>query len=136
MHGTPIVATWNEDGEVGIYNIAQAIEALDQPVPKGQKKKTAFGGNKIAGFKNKAEGYALDWSPNTFGRLASGSCDASLMLYMPADETCSAFVKETAVGLQSHRDSIEDIQFSPVQEHVLATCSADQTIKLWDLRAT
>ena len=22
MHGSPIVATWNEDGEVGIYNVA------------------------------------------------------------------------------------------------------------------
>lgn len=22
LHGTPIVATWNDDGEVGIYNIA------------------------------------------------------------------------------------------------------------------
>jgi len=35
MHGSPIVATWNEDGEVGIYNVAQAIDALDQPVVKG-----------------------------------------------------------------------------------------------------
>ena len=32
MHGSPIVATWNEDGEVGIYNITQAIEELDRPM--------------------------------------------------------------------------------------------------------
>lgn len=31
MYGSPIVATWNEDGEVGIYNVAQAIEELDKP---------------------------------------------------------------------------------------------------------
>ena len=31
MHGTPIVATWNEDAEVGIYNISQAIEELEKP---------------------------------------------------------------------------------------------------------
>lgn len=126
MHGSPIVATWNEDGEVGIYNVAQAIEALDKPFVKGQQqKKNNYGGSKIAAFRNKAEGYALDWSPNTFGRLATGSNDASLMLYIPTDETCSSFVKETAVGLQSHKGSIEDVQFSPVQEHVLASCSSD-----------
>ena len=34
LHGTPIVATWNEDGEVGIYNVAKAIDALDKPVNK------------------------------------------------------------------------------------------------------
>lgn len=28
------------------------------------------------------------------------------------------------------------MQWSPTQEHVLASCSVDQTIKLWDLRAT
>ena len=31
MHGSPIVATWNEDAEIGIYNIAPALEELDQP---------------------------------------------------------------------------------------------------------
>jgi hypothetical protein len=29
MHGSPIVATWNEDAEIGIYNIAQALEDID-----------------------------------------------------------------------------------------------------------
>ena len=33
MHGTPIVATWTEEAEVSIYNISQAIEELDRPVP-------------------------------------------------------------------------------------------------------
>jgi ribosome assembly protein RRB1 len=110
------------------------------PTSSKKKKKKAvkktFGGCKIAGFRHKSEGYALDWSPNTFGRLASGSCDAHLWIYAPADQNCSSFVKETQVGLQGHKASIEDIQWSPSQEHVLATCSVDQTIKLWDLRAT
>jgi ribosome assembly protein RRB1 len=105
MYGSPIVATWNEDAEVGIYNISQAVEELE----KEKSVKKQFGGCKIASFKQKTEGYALDWSPLTYGRLASGSCDSSLWLYQAADETCSAFVKETAVGLQGHKGSIEDI---------------------------
>jgi hypothetical protein len=31
------------------------------------------------------------------------------MIYRPADENCSAFIKETQVALQGHKDSIEDI---------------------------
>jgi len=29
MYGSPIVATWNEDAEVGIYDITPALEELD-----------------------------------------------------------------------------------------------------------
>ena len=108
LHGSPLVATWNEDAEVGIYNIAPAVEELDRPVSKKDQKKN-FQGCKVAGFKNKQEGFALEWSPKTFGRLAAGTCDAALWIYTPADENCSSFVKENAVGLQGHTDSIEDI---------------------------
>ena len=138
MHGTPIVATWSDEAEVAIYNVASAVEELDRPMPtaKQQMQKKKYGGCKIAGFKHKQEGYALDWSSSTLGRLASGSNDASLQLYKSADETCSSFVKEFAVGLQGHKGSIEDIQWSPSQDYVLASCSSDCTIKLWDVRAT
>jgi ribosome assembly protein RRB1 len=74
MHGTGIVATWNDDGEVGIYDVSSAVEALDA----GANGLTANkqGGNKIVAFKHKDEGYALDWSPFTYGRLAAGCCNA------------------------------------------------------------
>lgn len=126
MYGTGIVATWNDENEVGIYNISSAIDALDEPAVQGKKKaQQSFGGSKVASFKHSDEGFALDWSPNTFGRLAAGSCNSQIWLYLPADENCSSFVKETQVGLQSHKKSVEDVQFSPSQEHVLASCSVD-----------
>ena len=77
------------------------MEELDRPMPtaKQQVNKKKYGGCKIAGFKHRQEGYALDWSASTFGRLASGSNDSQLFLYKSADETCSSFVKEFAVGL-------------------------------------
>ena len=91
MHGSGVVATWSDENEVGIYDISSAVEALDQPANKNKK---PLGGNKLAGFKHTDEGFALDWSPLTLGRLAAGSCNSQIHLYHPADENCSSFVKE------------------------------------------
>ena len=37
LHGSSIVATWNEEGEVGIFNVASAIEELDKPLAEGEE---------------------------------------------------------------------------------------------------
>jgi ribosome assembly protein RRB1 len=73
MYGTGIVATWNDEAEIAIYDVTSAVEALDGD--NNSKKKSA-GGNKLASFKHKDEGFALDWSPFTYGRLAAGTCNA------------------------------------------------------------
>lgn len=73
MHGSPIVATWSEDCELSIFDISAALEEVDRPVSSGKR---ALGGCKLSSFKHRSEGYALDWSPLSFGRLASGTCDA------------------------------------------------------------
>lgn len=75
MYGTNIVATWNDDAEVGIYDLRSAVEALDTNIVDSKQKKN-FGGSKLAAFKNKDEGYALDWSPFIYGRLAAGCCNS------------------------------------------------------------
>ena len=37
MHGTPIVATWTDEAEVAIFNIASAIDELDKPLPTSKQ---------------------------------------------------------------------------------------------------
>lgn len=109
MQGSGIVATWSDENEVGIYDLTSAYEALEQ----ASSKKKTIGGNKLAAFKHPDEGYSLDWSPLTLGRLAAGCCNSQIWLYRPADENCSSFIKESQVGLQGHKKSVEDLQFSP-----------------------
>ena len=74
MHGTGIVATWSDENEVGIYDVTSAYEALEQPANTKQKK--SIGGNKLGSFKHPYEGYELDWSPLTLGKLAAGGCNS------------------------------------------------------------
>ncbi len=38
MYGSPIVATWNEDAEVGLYDVTPALEELDKQESKSSKK--------------------------------------------------------------------------------------------------
>lgn len=69
------------------------------------------------------------------GLLASGGCDKNIHLYEPTGSDFTEF-KMHSNPLKGHKGSVEDLQFSPKQDFVLASCSVDKTVKLWDLRET
>ena len=69
------------------------------------------------------EGYALDWSPVVRGRLLSGDCSGALHLWEPS-EGGRWTVSETA--MRGHGDaSVEDVQWSPTEAGVFASCGCD-----------
>lgn len=45
LHGSPLVATWSEEAEVGIYNVAAALDELDKPVNSGKLPANGQGGH-------------------------------------------------------------------------------------------
>ena len=129
---TQVVATWAENGSVGIWSLNNCLEKLDQP-HKGKEWFRDTQAKPLFEFRGHlTEGFALNWSPLVTGLLASGDCKKNIHLWHP-DQSGSWKVDQRPYA--AHTDSVEDIQWSPNEQNVMASCSVDKTIRIWDIRA-
>lgn len=125
-------ATFSETGKVHIFDVRPLIESLDVPgymINRDIVNQPAYTVNNHG----RHEGYALDWAGGGNGeglRLLSG--DVASKIYLTTS-TQSGFTT-SAQAFASHTSSVEDIQWSPSERTVFASCSADRSIKVWDVR--
>ena len=128
----PIVGVMNENGQLQIHDIRGSFASL-----KARKDGDALESEGkiklLKQFMLSNEGYGLDFSPLVLGRVAAGTQDGRLYIIQPKDAQISDLVAADE-QITNHTASIEDIQFSPVEPEVVATCSVDRTIRLFDLR--
>mmetsp|Transcript_37278 Transcript_37278/g.64052 ORF Transcript_37278/g.64052 Transcript_37278/m.64052 type:complete len:452 (-) Transcript_37278:8-1363(-) len=119
-----IVASLSDTKSVYLWNISQELNCLDTPqrVPATKPLQTFTG--------HPDEGYALDWSPVSEGRLLTGDCSKYIYLWNPTNSSWNVDM----VPFSAHTDSVEDIQWSPTEDTVFASCSVDKTIRIWDIR--
>ncbi|WOL07752.1 glutamate-rich WD repeat-containing protein 1 [Canna indica] len=59
-----------------------------------------------------------------------GDCNSSIHLWEPSAETWNM----DATPFVGHTASVEDLQWSPTEADVFASCSVDGTIAIWDTR--
>lgn len=128
-----ICVSWSDTGHVRIWDFMNQLNALaesEEDIRGGASPATSqsplvnFGGHK-------EEGYAIDWSPLVPGRLVSGDCNNCIHLWEPSSGTTWNVGSNSFVG---HIASVEDLQWSPTEPHVFASCSVDKNIAIWDIR--
>ncbi|RKP07271.1 WD40-repeat-containing domain protein [Thamnocephalis sphaerospora] len=128
QHGqTQLAATWADTGKVHIWDISMQIQSLARAGATAPKNNDPL-------FTMKShtdEGFAMDWSTLVPGKLLTGDCKNAIYLTSATD----AGFQADLVPFKAHQDSVEDLQWSPAEKTVFASCSADRTIRIWDTRA-
>ena len=146
MKNSSICALWNDSPSVDIIDCEELfnnieykeeirVEEGNNNKNKNKKIKKDIKYKKIfkKSLPQKNEGFAIDWNNITPFVLASGGYDKKVSIFKPKDENVSDIIL-FGDYLTGHSDSVEDIQWSPNQENVLASCGIDKSIRFWDIR--
>ena len=148
MKNSSICALWNDSPSVDIIDCEELFNNIEYQEEirveedidinkknKNKKQKKDIKYKKI--FKKtlpqKAEGFAIDWNNINPFVLALGGYDKKVSIFKPKDENVSDIILYGDY-LLGHTDSVEDIQWSPNEENVLASCGIDKSIRFWDIR--
>ncbi|XP_076037356.1 glutamate-rich WD repeat-containing protein 1-like [Oratosquilla oratoria] len=132
LNEVPIAATWSELGEVSIWDLSRAADAVNDKAALEAFNRTADSEKPLFTFKGHSnEGFALDWSQAMPGTLASGDCAANIHIWKPNEGGTWQIDTRPYTG---HSASVEDIQWSPNEPHVFSSCSVDKSIRVWDDR--
>ncbi|XP_007256542.3 glutamate-rich WD repeat-containing protein 1 [Astyanax mexicanus] len=129
-----LAAVWSEKGQVEIFDLRPQLEAVYNSSVMAAFIKQNKEITPLFSFSgHMAEGFAVDWSPKVPGRLVSGDCKKNIHVWEPREGGVSWQIDQRPFS--SHTKSVEDLQWSPTEATVFASCSVDQSIRVWDIRA-
>ncbi|KAL0052504.1 hypothetical protein WJX82_003231 [Trebouxia sp. C0006] len=125
-----VVASWGDTGLVQIFDLSTQLADLAQ---RNRQKPSSHAMQKTVPkqlHRHRTEGYALDWSNHTTGQLASGDCSNNIHVWQPTPDAKWTITQ----AFQGHTGSVEDLQWSPTEANVFASCSVDHSLRIWDTR--
>lgn len=132
------VAVWSETGKVPIFDARPLYNVLQNPGTTFDKKRAHTPLYTVEAHRG-VEGYAMDWG----GLLGGGSSSKGGHLRLVTGDIHSKIFLTTSNNtgfttnpqpFESHTSSVEDLQWSPSEPTVFASCSADRSIRIWDVR--
>lgn len=130
---TQVAASWSETGKVSIWDLTKQLQAVEDQKTNDLFNKLKNLPKPIYSYRgHKQEGFAMDWSTVAKGYLATGDCSRRIHIWKPL-EAFSWHVEQHP--LSGHTDSVEDIQWSPNEAHMLVSCSVDKSLRVWDIRS-
>jgi ribosome assembly protein RRB1 len=127
---TTLTAAMTESGQVLIHNITPHLTSFDVPgtivTPQQNKPIHTISAHR------RTEGYAVDWSPlHAEGKVATGDVDGNI--YVTIAKEGGAFSTDST-PYKGHRQTVEEIQWSPSEKTVFASAGNDGCVKIWDTR--
>lgn len=124
---TLLAAAWVDTGQVHIWNASIAFSSLNTAIGN---RNGIFSESPLYTLReHKKEGFGIAWSSQ--GRLLTGDMNGSIILSNPNSTNW-----KPSNSFKAHSKSIEDIQWSRIEQNVFASSSSDQTFKIWDIRDT
>ncbi|XP_067631521.1 glutamate-rich WD repeat-containing protein 1 [Eurosta solidaginis] len=130
-----LAASWSELGRVNIWDLSKQLQAIEdtQLLKQYEREVMNDAARPLYTFSgHQQEGYGIDWSECADGVLATGDCKRDIHIWSPLEGGTWKVDQRPLVG---HTESVEDLQWSPNEASVLASCSVDKTIRIWDCRA-
>lgn len=130
---TQLCAAFSESGCVRVWDVTADVRSLSDEAQAATEKASSKPQPIFEMRSHKVEGYALAWS--AIGRLLSGDCHGAIYLSSVegGDAGCTPFTEPTP--FTGHRGSVEDLQWSPAERAVFASCGVDSHVRIWDTRA-
>lgn len=119
-------------GRVNVWDLREQLTAIEHPslLAAYHKKCDKEKGGSVKPlfiFKGHlSEGFALDWCPMKPGDLASGDCKGNIHIWQIGTDSPTWQVDQRPFNSHAPH-SVEDLQWSPCEKDVLASCSVDKT---------